>query len=90
VSSIGFRGDDEYLNIPRLEWGLGMSEKTIRTMLFSGGSERMQRLLRLIQNRRVDPTRLTTHRFTFEEIEKAFRMMAGQEDHIIKPLIVFS
>jgi len=68
---------------------VGMSDKTIRTALCPGGSERMGRLLRLIQTRRVDPLPLTTHRFPFKDIEKAFKMMQTKEDGMIKPLILF-
>lgn len=89
ISNIGYHGHGEYLQIPRAEWGVGMSDKTIRTGLCPGGSERMNRLMRLIENGRVDPTPLTTHRFGFGEIEKAFRMMRTKEDGIIKPLIAF-
>ena len=67
-----------------------MSDKTIRTALCPGGSERMGRLLRLIETGRVDPLALTTHRFAFKDIEKAFRMMQTKEDGMIKPLILFS
>ena len=62
---------------------------TSRTGLCPGGNERMKRLLRLIETGRVDPTPLTTHRFKFEELERAFHMMETKEDGIIKPLIVF-
>lgn len=89
ISNVGYHGDGEYLNIPRLEWGVGMAEKTIKTLLCPGGSERMTRLIRLIQTGRVDPTRLTSHHFGFDEVEKAFWMMDGKEDNIIKPLIHF-
>jgi threonine dehydrogenase-like Zn-dependent dehydrogenase len=57
--------------------------------LCPGGSERMGRLMRLIETGRVDPRALTTHRFAFEDIEKAFRMMQTKEDGMIKPLISF-
>ena len=90
ISNIGYHGEGEYLQIPRLEWGVGMAEKTIKTLLCPGGNERMSRLLRLIQTKRVDPTKLTTHRFKFDEIEKAFWMMDTKEDNIIKPLILFN
>jgi threonine dehydrogenase-like Zn-dependent dehydrogenase len=50
----------------------------------------MKRLLRLLLSGRVDPTPLTTHRFKFGEIEKAFKMMQTKEDGMIKPLITFS
>lgn len=89
ISNVGYHGQGDYLQIPRLAWGVGMGDKTIRTGLCPGGKERMQRLLRLIENGRVDPTPLTTHRFRFSELEKAFRMMETKEDGIIKPLILF-
>ena len=89
ISNIGYHGEGEYLKIPRVEWGVGMAEKTIRTLLCPGGSERMSRMLRLIRTKRVDPTKMTTHRFKFDDIEKAFRMMDTKEDNIIKPLIRF-
>ncbi len=89
ISNIGYHGKGEYVNIPRLEWGVGMSDKTIKTALCPGGRERMQRLLRLIEYKRVDPTLMTTHTFKFDDIEKAFKMMETKEDNIIKPLIEF-
>ncbi len=89
ISNIGYHGHGEYLQIPRMEWGVGMGDKTIRTALCPGGKERMQRLLRLLETGRVDPTPLTTHRFPFAHIDTAFRMMETKEDGIIKPLILF-
>ena len=66
-----------------------MNDKTIRTGLCPGGRERMGRLLRILATGRVDPKPMTTHRFPFSEIEKAFGMMDRKEDGIIKPLIQF-
>jgi threonine dehydrogenase-like Zn-dependent dehydrogenase len=90
VSNVGYHGDGDSVPIPRVAWGVGMSDKTIRTALCPGGSERMGRLLRLIETGRVDPLALTTHRFSFNDIEKAFRMMQTKEDGMIKPLISFA
>ena len=89
ISNIGYHGDGDTVPIPRLEWGVGMGDKTIRTALCPGGSERMGRLMRLIAAGRVDPLPLTTHRFPFNNIEKAFKMMQTKEDGMIKPLISF-
>jgi len=89
ISVVGYFGHGDYVNIPRLAWGVGMGDKTIKTALCPGGRERMQRLLRLIERGRVDPTPMTTHTFPFQEIERAFQMMADKEDNIIKPLITF-
>jgi len=90
ISNVGYHGDRGSVPIPREAWGVGMSDKTIRSALCPGGSERMARLLRLIETNRVDPLALTTHRFSFQDIENAFRMMQTKENGMIKPLITFT
>lgn len=90
ISNIGYHGEGEYLKIPRMDWGVGMSDKTIKTGLCPGGKERMKRLLRLLENNRIDPTLMTTHTFKFDEVDKAFRLMQTKEDGVIKPLIDFN
>jgi len=89
ISNVGYHGEGEYVRIPRLDWGVGMNDKTIRTGLCPGGKERMARLLRLLADGRVDPTPMTTHRFPFSDVDRAFQMMAAKLDNIIKPLILF-
>jgi len=90
ISNIGYHGHGDVVPIPRLEWGVGMSDKTIRTGLCPGGAERMKRLMRLLLAGRVDPTPMTTHRFKFDQVEKAFQMMQTKADGILKPLITFA
>ncbi len=89
ISVVGYFGEGENVKIPRAEWGVGMSDKTIRTGLCPGGKERMERLMRLIKNNRVDPTLMTTHEFDFDQVDRAFELMKTKEDGIIKPLIRF-
>ncbi len=89
ISNAGYHGKGDFVRIPRLEWGVGMAEKTIRTGLCPGGRLRMERLLRLLQSGRIDPTKMTTHTFRFDELDKAFEIMDKKLDGIIKPLIVF-
>jgi isopropanol dehydrogenase (NADP+) len=89
ISITGYFGHGDSVDIPRIEWGVGMGDKTIRTGLCPGGSERMSRLLRLIQTGRVDPTPLTTHTFPFDQVDRAFHLMDTKEDGILKPLITF-
>jgi threonine dehydrogenase-like Zn-dependent dehydrogenase len=90
ISNLGYHGgEEESVPIPRKEWGVGMGDKTIRTGLCPGGSERMGRLMRLIAAGRVDPLAMTTHRFKFAEIEKAFGMMQTKKDGMLKPLVTF-
>jgi len=91
VSNIGYHGENPNpLQLPLDAFGLGMNDKAIHTGLCPGGSERMGRLIRLLQTGRVDPTPMTTHRFDFSEVERAFAMMESKEDGIIKPLITYS
>jgi isopropanol dehydrogenase (NADP+) len=89
ISNAGYHGKGDFVNIPRLDWGVGMAEKTIRTGLCPGGRLRMDRMLQLLRSGRIDPTRMTTHTFPFAQLERAFTMMDHKEDGIIKPLITF-
>ncbi|MFW5984306.1 MAG: zinc-binding dehydrogenase, partial [Halobacteria archaeon] len=89
VANVGYHGEGEYVNIPREDWGVGMAEIDIATGLCPGGRLRLERLLRLLENDRVDPTKMTTHEFGFDEIDEAFRLMDTKEDGIIKPLVEF-
>lgn len=89
IANIGYHGEGEFVHIPRAAWGVGMAEKTIKTGLCPGGRLRMERLLRLLETKRVDPTRMTTHTFSFDELKQAFEIMDQKRDGVIKPLIVF-
>jgi threonine dehydrogenase-like Zn-dependent dehydrogenase len=49
----------------------------------------MQRLLRVLESGRVDRTLMTTHTFSFDEIERAFAVSDKKLDNVIKALITF-
>jgi threonine dehydrogenase-like Zn-dependent dehydrogenase len=66
-----------------------MADMTIATGLCPGGRLRMERLLRVLQGGRVDPTQMTTHTFRFDEMERAFEVSDKKLDDVIKPLITF-
>ncbi|MFK0138979.1 NAD(P)-dependent alcohol dehydrogenase [Streptomyces murinus] len=89
ISVIGYFGQGEFVRIPRVEWGVGMADKTIATGLCPGGRLRMERLLRVLANKRVDPTRLTTHRFPFSEMERAFEVSDKKLEDTVKVLVSF-
>jgi threonine dehydrogenase-like Zn-dependent dehydrogenase len=89
VSNTGYFGEGEFVSIPRVEWGVGMADMTIATGLCPGGRLRMERLLRVLQGGRVDPTQMTTHTFRFDEMERAFEVSDKKLDNVIKPLITF-
>jgi len=90
ISNIGYHGDvAEDLPVPLEPFGMGMADKQIYGGLCPGGRERLTRIFRLMLTGKVDPTPMTTHEFGFDEVERAFAMMGGKEDGIIKPLIHF-
>ena len=90
VSNIGYHGENpDPLRLPLDAFGLGMNDKAIHTGLCPGGSERMNRIFRLLQSHRIDPTPMTTHTFAFDDVQRAFDMMVSKADGIIKPLITF-
>ncbi len=90
VSNIGYHGENPNpLQLPLDAFGLGMNDKAIHTGLCPGGSERMGRIFRLLQTGRIDPTPMTTHTFSFDDVEKGFALMTSKQDGIIKPLITF-
>jgi threonine dehydrogenase-like Zn-dependent dehydrogenase len=89
ISNAGYHGKGDFVGIPRVDWGVGMAEKTIRTLLCPGVSLRMERMLRILVGGRVDPRDMTTHTFKFDQLERAFEMMDKKLDGIIKPLITF-
>lgn len=90
ISNVGYHGQGEYVEIPRAGWGVGMAEKDIVTLLCPGGRLRLQRLLQLLEQDRVDPTRMTTHEFAFEDIDDGFQLMDTKEEGVINPLINFN
>jgi len=87
ISNAGYHAED--LEIPIGEWGQGMAEKDIATGLCPGGRLRLERLLRLLEHDRVDPTTMTTHTFAFDDVKEAFELMESKEDGVIKPLVDF-
>jgi len=89
IVNLGVHSDGENIHILKAALNARFKSHTIRSVLCPGGKERMQRMLRLVERKRVDPTRLTTHRFGFDELDTAFNLMRTKECDIIKPLILF-
>jgi threonine dehydrogenase-like Zn-dependent dehydrogenase len=89
ISNTGYYGEGEFVRIPRVEWGVGMADKTIATGLCPGGRLRMERLLRILENKRLDPTHMTTHTFSFDDMERAFEVSDKKLENVVKVLITF-
>ena len=49
----------------------------------------MERLLRILETKLVDPTLMTTHIFSFRDMERAFEVADKKLEGILKSLIVF-
>jgi threonine dehydrogenase-like Zn-dependent dehydrogenase len=49
----------------------------------------MERLLRVLETKRVDPTHMTTHTFRFDEMERAFEVSDKKLEDVVKVLVVF-
>ena len=76
VANVNYLGSGDYVKLPRVEWGCGMAHKQIRGGLMPGGRLRAERLLRLIETGRVDPSLLLTHIFYgFSHVEQALYLM---------------
>ena len=90
LSNVGYHGESgPTLAVPLDAFGLGMAGKTIATDLCPGGRLRMERLMRLLDSGKVDPTPMTTHRMGIEQAEDAFELMRTKGDGVIKPLITY-
>ncbi|WP_432173453.1 NAD(P)-dependent alcohol dehydrogenase [Streptomyces sp. Tue6028] len=89
ISNTGYFGEGEFVRIPRVEWGVGMADKTITTGLCPGGRLRMERLLQVLQTQRIDPTHLTTHEFHFNDMERAFEVADKKLEDVVKVMISF-
>ena len=82
LSSVGqYSG---HLRIPLEPFGAGLADQTIVTTLCPGGKERMHRLMRLVEARRIDLAPLLTHVFTLDDIGKAYELFASHGDHVLK------
>lgn len=89
IANINYFGEGNILPIPRVDWGCGMAHKSIRGGLCPGGRMRMERLISVVKNKRVDPSKLVTHVFKgFEHMEKALMLMNDKPKDLIKPVVI--
>ncbi|MDK2798909.1 MAG: isopropanol dehydrogenase [Clostridiales bacterium] len=89
ISNINYFGEGNTLPIPRADWGCGMAHKNIRGGLCPGGRLRMERLINVVRNKRIDPSKLVTHVFKgFEHMEKALMLMKDKPEDLIKPVVI--
>lgn len=85
VSSLGVYSGK--LQLPYEAIAAGLGDHTIVTTLCPGGKERMERLMRMVESGRFDPTPLITHRFTLEQINEAYHLFSNRLDGVLKVAI---
>jgi len=89
IGNVNYLGEGDYVRIPRIEWGYGMSHKQLNGGLMPGGRLRMEKLVKLITTGRLDTSKLITHRFDgFEKVEEALLMMRDKPKDLIKPVVI--
>ena len=88
VSNVNYFTTMGNLEISNPRWGYGMSNKTIRCGLTSGGRARMEAMLDLIRYGRIDPELMITHRLKgMDGIPEAFRLMSEKPKDLIKTCV---
>lgn len=88
IGNVNYLGEGDYVRIPRVEWGCGMSHKQILGGLMPGGRLRMEKLLALVTSGRIHPGKLVTHEFEgIEHVEEALKLMKDKPKDLIKPIV---
>lgn len=88
IGNVNYLGKGDYIQIPRVEWGCGMGHKIIAGGLMPGGRLRMEKLSSLVETRRLDVSKLVTHRFEgLESVEEALLLMKDKPRDLIKPVV---
>jgi threonine dehydrogenase-like Zn-dependent dehydrogenase len=85
VSSLGVYSGK--LQVPYDAFSAGLGDHTIVTTLCPGGKERMERLMRMVETGRFDPTPLITHRFGLDQIVEAYDLFSNRRDGVLKVAI---
>lgn len=77
------------LSIPLESWGWGVGDKSLRTSYQRPGSERTDRLLRLLEHGRIDASLMFTHEYDFSEAVCALDDVRRGASGLVKPFIRF-
>ena len=91
IGSVNYLGSGTYINIPRVEWGVGMGHKQINGGLMPGGRLRMEKLGALVASGRLDVSLLSTHiNEGWEHVPEALQIMKDKPADLIKPVVKFA
>jgi threonine dehydrogenase-like Zn-dependent dehydrogenase len=88
IGNVNYLGSGVSINIPRLEWGVGMGHKQINGGLMPGGRLRMEKLGDLVSSGKLDVRPLASHVFEgWDNVEKALFLMRDKPADLIKPVV---
>ena len=88
IGNVNYLGSGDTINIPRVEWGVGMGHKMINGGLMPGGRLRMEKLSALVASGKLDLAPLSTHVFDgWEHVEEALFLMRDKPSDLIKPVV---
>ena len=88
IGNVNYLGSGQYVNIPRVEWGVGMGHKQINGGLMPGGRLRMEKLGSLVSSDRLNVHHLVTHVFDgWDHLEEALFLMRDKPANLIKPVV---
>lgn len=89
IGNVNYLGEGDYVNIPRVEWGVGMGHKQITGGLMPGGRLRMEKLGSLVTAGKLDVHPLISHVFKgWEHLEEALFLMRDKPRDLIKPVVI--
>lgn len=88
IGNVNYLGKGDYIQIPRVEWGVGMGHKAILGGLMPGGRLRMEKLGALVSSGKLNVHHLVSHVFDgWDNLEKALFMMRDKPADLIKPVV---
>lgn len=91
IGNINYLGEGDSINIPRVDWGVGMGHKKINGGLTPGGRMKMEKMAALLATGKLDTSKLVTHVFEgFDKIEEALMLMKNKPADLIKPVVRIS
>lgn len=82
LSSVGVYSG--HLRVPLESFYAGLGDQTIVTTLCPGGKERMPRLMRLLEARRINLRPLLTHTFDLDHIADAYQLFESRSSGVLK------
>ncbi len=86
IANIEYMDKMDVFKFPASFWGLGMSDVKIVGGFCPGGGYRLNKLMKLIRAKKIDPSRIMNYRYEgFDKIPDAVEIMDIKPDNLVKP-----